>query len=129
MKYLKLFENFGRYDFGRYEKPQDLYAIERSINKEDISINDYIEIRSAIPNLGASRVEHRANGERYFFVNFDFDDGIRFASIYYLGDYCYGMCVYGMSDDENGGGDFELESVEIFDQIDSLLDALEKYNK
>lgn len=118
-------ENIDRYSFGKYShETDDLTIILSQFNPEDISIDDYIKIRSIIPEMGASRVlVYDPNKHtKHMYVKFErsgYDE--MYNEIHYLGDYCYGLVT---RDHE-----YELETIEIFDDIDSLLNGLEKISK
>ncbi len=127
MKYIKQFGNFvlnesiDRYSFGKYvydiNDDDYLSNIFKKLELEDITIGDYIKIRSVIPSFGASRIQNIF--PECMCVEFKLDDidGM-YHEIYYLGDYCYSLIVRDY--------DWQFEYIEIFDDIDSLLDSLEK---
>lgn len=114
MKYLKLFENFDKYDFKKYTKESDdLLPIFRSLDYININKMDIDSIKEI------TKVDQKRGGiegEYVYVVAYSPDEAINYE-IFALGDYCYAIIAIDK---------YDLLSIEIFDDIESLLMELRK---
>jgi hypothetical protein len=81
MKLIKLFEDFTRYNFGKYV--DNLVEIENDITHKKVSFtqDEYEIISNAVPNI----LYRRVHGIKFIMLS----KGNHTYMIYSLGDYCY----------------------------------------
>jgi hypothetical protein len=113
MKYIKLFEHFDKYDFKKYDDEQDnLEDIWISVSEDMYPLSkddfDYI-IKNT--QLGFKYITDRHPDKDKAYYNGLFSK----YTIIYLGDYCYGLLTEKFP---------TIISIEIFDNIDPLIDVL-----
>lgn len=111
MKHLKLFESFDRHDFRKYTDAEgyDLYAIFNQLTIEDMPSLAIDNINKVFAHAKVLR-----NKDDNFYVSFALNR--KSYLVYYLGDYVYYL---GTLDN-----DYSFESIEIFDDINPLLEKL-----
>lgn len=117
MKYVRMFENFDKYDFkkivgfghdlmGEYDEIR--YNLCESITTEDFFI-----IGKSVSRCG---VKTWSTGKGHAFIRIsDFSDNVTYE-IYFMGDYCYCMVEHRRS---------MVASIESFDGFDALVDVIE----
>jgi len=107
MKIIKLFEDFTRYNFGKYV--DNLIEIENDISKDKISLTleDYEMISNAVPGI----IYRSVHGIKFIMMT----KGNHTYMIYSLGDYCYYKITLYFN---------QTTGIHIIDGIDELIDSL-----
>ena len=122
MKYIKLYENFDRYEFGKFNNEGS-----NLINKHEEILNNRVEfikneIDIIIEYLSNREIEYDRNEISILAI---LDNTETLYDIYSLGDYCYAMVEYELYNISQN----IIKEISIYDGIDDLLEDLKLINE
>ncbi len=128
MKYIKLFENFDRYEFGEHKDVYDIPFSEFLSDIKPYMINfTPDEVQKIELLFGEHPTAHFPEDETdhvFKFVKF-MPGPNHYYDVYSLGDYCY-ILIGSMFTPSNGNPEVRLISYEVFDGFEDLCEKLEK---